>query len=402
MNNLKLSNWVNFDWNPNTNEEKNSVNSLNIQFLDLIDLLTPIQLSIKNNIAIERWRVDRSKIVEINKIHWNNENIKLMDKTALDYHISTNDNNKWYIDCFTILGALVYVYDSSIETPQIFKNESRWVRRTISHNWQQFSLIWIDTNVSRRNDTVSPTISLQHELQHHLNVTLWDQLIMSNKNINFKSANRYEEVPNWFRSKSEFVWKNDTEIITKLFWRQINLLWDHPAKKTVDYENYENQLYYFDELSASWWQAKSNVFWPKNQFYNNVKLWNHNHYDLIWESPKDIEDLKTLFQDYLMPWIYLFELKKNIEKAIIEEQQIKSSWGVEESMKKAKIDELNWKIANIDYLISIITQTLWVSRTVNQALDLMRNVWNTRILPNVSESYLNYMMAWWKNLNSLL
>jgi len=325
-----------------------------------------------------------------------------MNKTALDYFISINDNNKGYIDCFTMLGTLVYIYDYSKETPEIFKNESRWVRRTISHNWQQFSLIWIDINESRRDDAVSPTISLHHELQHHLNVTLWDQLVKSNKNINLISANRYEEVPNRYRSKSDFVWWTDSIVISKLFWRQVNLLWDHPAKKTIDYENYENQLYYFDELSASWGQAKNNVFWPKNQFYNNVKYWNHTHYDLIWENQQDREDLKMLFQDYLMPWIYLFELKKIIEKAINDELQNDTVWTIEELKKKAKIDELNWKKAKIDYSISVITQTLWVSRTVSQALDLMKNVWNTKIQPSLSDSYLNYMIAWWKNLNSLL
>ncbi|MBT3729281.1 hypothetical protein HOF65_06250 [bacterium] len=45
-----------------------------------------------------------------------------------------------------------------------------------------------------------------------------------------------------------------------MFSDSINLDSAHPSIKTIDYERYENQMFYLDELSASWGQAKSNVF----------------------------------------------------------------------------------------------------------------------------------------------
>ena len=55
-----------------------------------------------------------------------------------------------------------------------------------------------------------------------------------------------------------------------------------------------------------------------------MKIWKHNHYDLIGDTPQDKEYLKKLFQDYLMPWIFLFKIKEEIEDAIKKKQEEKN------------------------------------------------------------------------------
>jgi len=324
-----------------------------------------------------------------------------MNSSAFAFFESNRDTNKWYSDCFIVLGALIYIYDSSKEKPLIFEDEEdRWIKRTKNYNWNKFSLIWIDCNKEKRRDWVSPTTSLHHELQHHLNTLLADLLLQNKKN--FASADRSQDPPLWYRSKSEFVGKKDTEIISELFWRQVNLLSDHPGNKTKDYDSYENQLYYLDELSASWGQAKGNVFWPKKLFYNNLKPWNHTHYDLIGDNSQDKEELRKLFQDYLMPWIYLFRIKEAIEDAIKKKQEEKVNDSLANSLKTAKMDELKRKLEKINYLIALITQTIWVSRTVHQALELMDKVWKKSVLPSLSENSLNYMNGGAEKLHNFL
>ncbi len=229
----------------------------------------------------------------------------------------------------------------------------------------------------------------------------------NNKDILFSGADRSQDPPLWYRSKNEFIGTENTEIISELFWRQVQLLSNHPANKTKDYDSYENQLYYLDELSASWGQAKYNVFWPKNIFYNNLKPWkDYTHYDLIGNNSQDKEDLKKLFQDYLMPWIYLFKIKEALENAINEQQKekvnVNDNDNLENSIKIAKLNELKWKLKTINYLIALITQTLWISRTVHQALELMGKVWEKNILPSLSNHSLDYIYGGSKGLYTLL
>ncbi|NUJ97403.1 hypothetical protein HGA92_01290 [Candidatus Gracilibacteria bacterium] len=406
MNKLNFGNRE--DLQHNQIEQKNTVNSINTIFLDLIYSLTPLQVAIRNNLSIKNGRVDRGKIDKINNLYEKGKLINSMNSSALAFFESNKNTNKGYSDCFIVLGALIYIYDSSKEKPFIFKDEKdRGTRNTRNYNGNKFSLIGIDCNKEKRKDGVSPTISLHHELQHHLNTLLADLLLQNNKDILFSGADRSQDPPLGYRSKSEFIGTENTEIISELFGRQVQLLSNHPANKTKDYDSYENQLYYLDELSASWGQAKYNVFGPKNIFYNNLKPGkDYTHYDLIGDNSQDKEDLKKLFQNYLMPGIYLFKIKEALENAINEQQKekvnVNDNDNLENSIKIAKLNELKGKLKTINYLIALITQTLGISRTVHQALELMGKVWKKNILPSLSNHSLDYIYGGSKGLYTLL
>lgn len=50
-------------------------------------------------------------------------------------------------------------------------------KKCIEQNNETISLIGVDINASRRKDSTSPTITLHHELQHHLNTVIGDSLL---------------------------------------------------------------------------------------------------------------------------------------------------------------------------------------------------------------------------------
>lgn len=380
-------------YQPKIKEIKEAQNSINTHFEQLISILVPLQLAIRNNISVNNGIIDKAGAWNVYKILWENEFVKSLDIQALDYHKFAKTEFTWYIDCAVILWTIIYIYDSSKSSPNRNNSNSRWTHKQVFHNWVYISVIWIDINSKNRGDGVTPTTSLHHELQHHLNVTLWDQLLSNNPNLNFASVNRNAIFPTWFRAQSEFLAK-DEEIISQLFWRKVNLHLVHSTNKTEDHVNYINQLYYLDELSASWWQIKGNAIWPKQMFYNNKTPWDRTHYEIIWNNPKDKLDLQTLFYDYLMPWIYLFELRKVLEGLLLKEKSKITTDNISESIKCTKILELEMKIKRISNSIALIVQTLWVSRTVHQALTLVSNVWQKQIVPSLSEDYIKYLSAW--------
>lgn len=383
-------------------EQKETTNQMNMYFEELIHFLTPLQIWIRKYLSIDtNGRIDRSQLTSIYKNIETDTYIKNLHTQALGYYNDAKSEFTWCNDMVIILWALVYTYDSSQVIPKWFIWKNRWDHKPIFYNGSYISLISIDLNIKERNDTVSPTISLHHELQHHLNTTLWDQYITKNKNMHFLSANRNADPPRWFQSKSQFIASEET-VIWNLFWRSINLQSNSPIHKTQDYLNYENQLYYLDELSASFWQAKNNIWWPNQLFYNNKIHGEKTHYELIGNYPQDKEDLKNIFQKYLMPGLYLFELKKLLAQSIEKEKLKLSNDTLENSIKSAKINDCERKIESINTMIAFITQTLWIARSIHQALQLLDIIWVKKIEPHLSNDYKNYIFGWAKNLTHLL
>jgi hypothetical protein len=383
-------------------ESRNSRENINSIFLELIDFLVPLQLAIRNNITIDnKWRISRSKLALIKNAYLGSEIINWMDDSALTFFNSLWEENKWFTDCCIIMWALIFVYNSQVEVPDLFKGLDRWNHKYISKSWKPFSVIWIDVNPERRKDWVKAETSLHHELQHQLNTTIWDQFLVENNTLNFISADRNIEIPRWYSNRCWYV-ANDTTKISELFWRTISFNAKHRWMKTQDYEDYENQLYYLDELSANFWQAKGNIFGPKQLFYNNVTPWEKSHYELIWDNPNDKKDLQELFRNFIMQWFYLFELIKLLKKEIQELLLVKEIDNIDNLVKLEKIKEYENKIINLNELIAIITQSLWVSRTVHQALELMKIVWVKRISPRLSTDYLEYIATCSKLLHEFL
>ena len=400
-----------------TNDEsKNTHNIIDVnnEFVSMIDFLHSIQLMFRNKVSInDSGRIDRSDLLELNILSSENEVIKKMNETALTFYKWSSWRFEWSSDYVVVWWALVCIYDSSKKTPDYFKNTGRWSKNHVAYNWVSFSVLWIDVNKSERTDNVSPDTTLHHEFQHHLNTTLWDELLRNNNKLDFQTANRFSDPTSWFSSKSSYV-AEDSELISNMFSDSINLDSAHPSIKTIDYERYENQMFYLDELSASWGQAKSNVFWPKQDFYNNLPWKNREHYKLIWESKIDKEKLKKLFKDYLMPWFYLFNIESFIQNTIDEIKLVHSFDSVDVAFKKAEINKLNEEKEKINKIICKITQTLWVSRTINQALELISKLWKDEIvdslnhndtvpyLPDNYDNNINYIYEWWKMLYKYL
>lgn len=374
-------------------------NNPNKRFLSTIKDLTQVQISIREFVALDNsFRVDRWILNNI-KTNWiSSQSIDNMTNSALDYYKLNKSDFEWSLDSVIILWALVFIYDSSKNTPKYFKDKSRWDKKTIFHNWEYFSVIWIDVNESKRKDKVTPTTSLHHELQHHLNTTIWDKMISKN---DFLEANRHADPPKWFRSKSDWI-SQKTELIWKLFWRKVDLNSPHPAIKSKDYQDYEAQLFYLDELSASFWQCKSEVFWPTQLFYNNLNPKARTHYEIIWNNIQDKQDLKDIFQNYLMSWLYLFELIKVYKYNILKLKNIQTSDVMQKSLNSAKIINYENKIKQLNYIISLITQTLWISRNVNQAKSLLKNIWENDVLTILNQDEQKYIVKGSKALKDRL
>lgn len=395
MTNLGARLYPNASKNSHQNEDGEFLNNPNYRFLSTIKNLADLQSIIRNNIIMNsNNRVDRSFLASINLANFWDIDLKSLNELTLDYYKTNTTSFTWWIDSIVVLWALVVIYDSSQSLPRYFSSNNRWECKTIFYNWKYISVIWIDVNKdSREKDKVTPQISLHHELQHHLNVTLWDQIIAQN---DFWEAIRNNDPPRWFRSKSEWVaWRED--LIWKFFWRNVDLKSIHPSIKSVDYEIYEEQLYYLDELSASFWQQKSSVFWPKQLFYNNVNPKNRTHYEIIWKNTEDINNLKKLFTDFIMPWLYLFELIKNYEWLIFQLEKNQQNDTINKSINDAKIKNYKDYVKNIRYCIYLITQTLGLSRTINQAVTLLSEIWRSEIsiiLNNNDLSFLDKSSKW--------
>lgn len=246
-------------------------------------------------------------------------------------------------------------------------------KKCIEQNNETISLIGVDINASRRKDSTSPTITLHHELQHHLNTVIGDSLLYFEFWGKYPSLERNSDrfIFQWkYNSRSQLT-ANDNTLIERFFWNNINLNSPHPAIKTQDYMRYEHQLYYLDELSAHYGQLSSMIFWPKMDFYNNRM--NGNHYEIIWNHPDDIKDLQDLYRDYIMPSLYITELINSISKVAIKENHI---WAIIKWWNQWEWERYIHKLRNIQIKI---TQILWSSRTIYQAKRLMGDFWEKSV-----------------------
>lgn len=385
-------------WCPNS-DEFSDAKKLENSFLDNIYVLSWLQDSFKQHALIwDDWKVSQS---EINKLSWiaeNHDGLKEMNEAAFKYYQENEEEYEWNLSITAVLWSLIVTYDSSVNTPDCVESNDRWYRKTVS-NWAiDFSIIVIDVNLDRRkNENVTPTISLHHEFQHHLNTLVGDNMLADNNVM--VSAKRHKPQPYGSRSKAEFT-NEDSLVVSEMFWRNVNFSGAFCEK----YEMYKSQMYYLDELSASWWQAKSNTFWPTMMFYNNITPWTHSHYDLIGDNAQDRKDLEKLFKDFLMPGFGLFYIVKKYDEAI--EQHIASNNNCDDPLEKAKYQaDLNSLINQKENTISkinLIATTLWSSRTVHQALGLMEIVWKTRIVNNLPDDQSTFLAEYWTVYNKYL
>lgn len=350
--------------------ESTQHHELNEKFSDTITLLTRLQWMFREQIHIDSdW-----KILGTDKIPCIESTCTQKQQLAQIYLREHRSDFDGSIDIQMTLWTIICTYDSRKSRISGFRFDDRGTKKPIEINGEIITIIWIDINPEHREDNVSPTISLHHEFQHHLNTTLGDTLLTHSFEWGFASLERSSDTKilnSRFRSRSELT-GSDERYITSLFWRSVQIQSDHPAKKTPDYERYEQQMYYLDELSAHYGQASSRVFWPKKEFYNNLKKWNH--YDLIGNHPDDIKDLQELYQEYLMPWIYLPTLLASIEKSVITENRV---WAILAGWTTWEWQNYLQNLRTIQYQM---IQILGNSRTIHQAKVLMEHFWKNTVL----------------------
>lgn len=365
------------------------------KFAKVTDILTKLQWIIRENAKIDNnWKIQWMS--EIRAI----EHISIQkQQTAQKYLQDNRSQFIWAIDIQVAIWAIVCTYDSRKSSLSGFKFDNRGTKKPIEINWEIITIIWVDLNPERRADNVSATTSLLHEFQHHLNTTLGDAILFREFDGKYISLERSSDIGimgSKYRSRSELTGV-DYPYIRELFWREINMQSGHSAKKTPDYERYENQMYYLDELSAHYGQASSGVFWPKNIFYNNLRKWTH--YEVIWDDPRDKQDLQELYREYLMPWIYLPGLIQTIEKSAIIENKI---WNILGWWTKWEWQNYVNTLKNIQLKI---TQILGISRTVHQAKISLEVFWKNEVLHpknGIRPSDIDWLKIWWKQLEIYL
>lgn len=365
------------------------------KFATVADILTKLQWIIRENAKIDtNW-----------KIQWMNEiraieHISIQKQQIAQKYLQDNRSKFiWAIDIQVAIWAIVCTYDSRKSGLSDFKFDNRGTKKPIEINWEMITIIWVDINPGHRDDNVSPTTSLHHEYQHHLNTTLGDAILFREFDGKYISLERSSDtgiMKSKYRSRSEFTGM-DHSYIRELFWREIDIQPDHPAKKTPDYERYENQMYYLDELSAHYGQASSRVFWPNKEIYNNLRKWTH--YELIWDNPRDKQDLQELYREYLMPWIYLPGLIQNIEKTAIIENRV---WAILGSWTTWEWQNYLNTLKNIQFKIS---QILGISRTVHQAKISLEVFWKDEVMHpknGIRPSDIDWLQKCWKQLEIYL
>lgn len=367
-------------------------------FSRVIDKLVLLQMQFRKNIKV-KITGDNVFVSDISWLTINHPIIHKKQKVAEQYKKTNDSNFDKYLNIRVINWAIICFYNSKDYKPDWV--ESRWDHKIIEINWVTISMIQIDISEDERKDWVSVTTSLHHEYQHHLNTIIWDSLLYEETWYKYNSLERNSDRfiwVWWIHSRAWLTYK-DFDFVRWLFWRDINL--SENPNWTIDYDTYLNQMYYLDELSASFWQWKPNTFWPKELFYNNRDPKVVSHYELIWSNNKDKQYLKELFRDYIMPWHYLHYLKWEVQKSITEytNKALQIIW---ENKKTNPWEEY---LEKIDMIQAYIIQILWTSRTIKQALNLIRAFWKNVVEnPNnwLKKEHLDYIIAWWKQLHQYL
>lgn len=375
--------------------ESNKHLEISEKFSRASDILTKLQCIIREHATIDsNW-----------KLHWINEiraieHISIRKQQIAQKYLQNNIAEfTWAIDIQVAVWAIVCTYDSRKRGLSGFNFDSRGTKKPIEIEGEMITVIWVDINPEHRDDKVSPTTSLHHEFQHHLNTTLGDTILFREFDWKYLSLERSSDraiMKSKYRSRSELTGMDD-RYIRDLFWREINIQSDHPAKKTADYERYENQMYYLDELSAHYGQTSSKVFWPNKEFYNNLKDWTH--YELIWDDPNDRKDLQELYKEYLVPCIYLPSLIQTIEKATVVENNI---WTI---LGWWTVWEWQNYVNTLKNIQLKITQILGISRTIHQAKISLEKFWKNEVMHpenGIRPSDIDWLKKSWKQLEIYL
>lgn len=277
------------------------------------------------------------------------------------------------LDAKNIMGTVIITFDSS-KTPEL-EEDDRGSYEHLRHN-KFLGLVKVDLNSAKRFDGVSPTISVIHEIQHHVSAIM--EYLMSKDNClgfksrktQFRDMQSYKQLADKVKTKRQAI-KLDKEKFTLLFNRNLN---------SDDFKNIDLQGEYLDELHSSFLQRKENWFHKEEKVYamsNKGK-----HWEIIGNNPKDIEATKNLLI-YMQGFFMCGKLQELWDKKA-------------NSTAKEMIftDDFKKRYRKAGSLIGI-------SKTVKQSEEFLAEEWKTlkKVHPEVFElnSWKKYMESFIKS-----
>ncbi|MEK9175681.1 MAG: hypothetical protein AAB795_03785, partial [Patescibacteria group bacterium] len=225
----------------------------------------------------------------------------------------------------------------------------------------------IDINPEKRKqDTVSPTVSAIHELQHHT-LAVSDYLITRDANLGLQS-NRGGRKPALYGSDRSRIQTNQAYLHDQ---EQFSVLLGRKFASKSELESVQKQLAYLDELHSSYLQKKENWFNASENVYSASG--HGKHWELVGSHTADVASSKRLLA-YLQGFYTCDKLK--------------TSW--EESVRTGAVLGVGQKkfIADFAKIFREVGSLIGVTRTIHQAESLVSEKWSDLVAqyPKLVES----------------
>ncbi len=223
------------------------------------------------------------------------------NKAELNERIAVLRAEPHVLGVTSLFGAIIVSYDSSRGVPKIVEDDGpleQGVRGYYSSKLDaSLGVVVVDVNPALRSDLVSPTVSLVHELHHHV-CALIDLAVGLDAKIPMASAPRnyhHQAFADVERSESfrKTVHRiaNDAVIYEALLDRPIPPITDIPKLEAV-MRIIGAQRSYLDELHSSFLQKKSTWFSAEAHVYSTKGKGRHE--SLVGGNLRDVAATKSL------------------------------------------------------------------------------------------------------------